>query len=899
MACVALKNEKELLNFNRCFLKATLFAFKRDTYDFAEVKYSAGQFTKFNQLIVLNQPPPYSSCSPNFGRFDCMQECFKRGFRLSEYFYNGNETGLVHLNQTKNESVRAHEASCFVQCQSLPCKLAYLSENEIDQTETAKAFRAQPVISRFDFSVQMTSLTCLIFGIVFSRLLHIATDLLNSKLRDRRKRRALFCLRVFIVCVCLLSCSYLFVRQMIGYHEKRTNPTRTETTRNLLRPETIHLVICLKTTYIFKELDCCKRFQNESMNMLQLEQATEGALNETIDSISLNYLGKKVAIPPSRVPKVMFASARDGYWFTNSHLSRCFQLEIQPLEPHYQTLLSISKLEIKFKHRYFQLFLLVKSGNLTENFNLESFHYIGGSTFLKRVERRSRLSGHCIDYETTYAQWGCTNRRNCIERCAQRSFFDLHHNVTNGTSEFGLVIHKEQFSEDEWAVAYLDTNSSAAEEFIESCKKQIPKGQEPCVNAAFETSVRVDQLDSKTRVIDLFYEEVTGVEEEPSLYKLLLDLLSIQSIFFGLTVLGLLTTTYKIVRTGLRARHRPKILLLIQLYCLVALIWHVSSTVDEILNGKLDFSQHFEILEHFPVPAIVLCLRYDHPEIVANRRLTGSYLEQLTSDLTAERIFKSITYMSKQNHWIELDPSNYSANADFEVESFFFLQKKCFSLQLKLTYDLSNLYLSSNDVLKLNFNWSSVDELSVMHFMAHLQKTMQFSKVLSVRFRTPDHHSYYNGKKYTNFHRFSYSISQDLLSIRSEDKFSVIKQLFKSPMSLFYDQDDSNDPNSYLFRLLRGFKEAHNKTTLNLPLEKDRFDLEIDETSFDSYFERFEQQRKPSVNTNFEREYPNLYLRRESRVHYFEQTAPDLSFNLIPFKKVGSLIIFMIFFCEN
>ena len=50
-------------------------------------------------------------------------------------------------------------------------------------------------------------------------------------------------------------------------------------------------------------------------------------------------------------------------------ISRCFQIEIYPHEPKYQSLLATSKLRIEFKHNYYKLYLISKE----ENFNSKSY----------------------------------------------------------------------------------------------------------------------------------------------------------------------------------------------------------------------------------------------------------------------------------------------------------------------------------------------------------------------------------------------------------------------------------------------------------------------------------------------------------------------------------------------
>ena len=87
-----------------------LFAFKESTFDWVKMRV----YEKFDQLIVLNMGPPYSDCVANFSRFHCLNGCVKKKFRLSEYFYDGNETGLIQLNTPGNRSIEENEKHCLM-----------------------------------------------------------------------------------------------------------------------------------------------------------------------------------------------------------------------------------------------------------------------------------------------------------------------------------------------------------------------------------------------------------------------------------------------------------------------------------------------------------------------------------------------------------------------------------------------------------------------------------------------------------------------------------------------------------------------------------------------------------------------------------------------------------------
>lgn len=663
--CAILFNQSELTQFYLLTSpQAVMFAYKADTLNWIRMnEYDQ----KFGQLIVLNKPYPYSNCAAKGERrFSCLHECFKRRFRLSEYFYFANDSGPIQLNHFgKNKTIRAQEDDCFEECSRSNCKLVYLYPNDSEEKGKVQTFRARPMLSKFDFNVQMAGLVCLIFNFFLSRLASIAIEFISSKLSNRRIRDCLFYLRLFVLFVLLLGCTCMFGCMILAYKERVTNATRKETTRNLLRPETIHLVVCVPVEF------CVPGNFEHSMTMLQLEKATDRLLNQTIDSIVLDYQDKPLKWVLT--PKVLFVKLGEP-----GSLQRCFQLEIDPIEPRYQMLLSISKLKVRFKDSAaHQLFLLAENENsILENFNLKSFHYSGSNTFRKRVEKRSRLSGNCIDYEQAYShlKLKCTTRQNCIEQCVQGALFSLYLNVTTGTDDFRLVIDRNQFSKSEWESAHLDAKRDAGEVTIARnwCMKKI-RDQKPCVGTLFEESVRINQPDENAVEMELYYEVVGSVEEEPDVYKLLLDILSVQSIFFGLTGFKLVKAIGEFMRTKLRLRDRTRILSQIQLLCLAGLAWHSYHILDRTINQSLIYSQHYEIAQVVEMPELIFCLAIPNVSTISKRPLTGNYLQELTSEMNAENIFKSIAYLDNKNQWIELKKFR---SCRFEMETFFFLFKK-------------------------------------------------------------------------------------------------------------------------------------------------------------------------------------------------------------------------------
>lgn len=95
------------------------------------------------------------------------------------------------------------------------------------------------------------------------------------------------------------------------------------------------------------------------------------------------------------------------------------------------------------------------------------------------------------------------------------------------------------------------------------------------------------------------------MEEQPSHFKLALDLLTVLSIFFGLNVFGLLKMVMILAEARWKAG-RNSVLKLVYLACVVGFGCH-SYQIISLVNGELTFAQHYEVAKSLRMPEIFLC----------------------------------------------------------------------------------------------------------------------------------------------------------------------------------------------------------------------------------------------------------------------------------------------------
>lgn len=172
-------------------------------------------------------------------------------------------------------------------------------------------YKANPILGRFDFAFQLVGLVCLILNVSFSRLLSITIEFLATK--NERKRRSLFYLKLFLLFIGLLYCAQLLSHMLYGYRVLTENPTRKETTKSLAEPENFHLIVCIPIEYILSEYGSDwyeYEYNYDPMSMLELEKATDQALNDTLDYIGLSYQDELIKIKWWVSPKVIFKTDR-------------------------------------------------------------------------------------------------------------------------------------------------------------------------------------------------------------------------------------------------------------------------------------------------------------------------------------------------------------------------------------------------------------------------------------------------------------------------------------------------------------------------------------------------------------------------------------------------------------
>ena len=484
--------------------------------------------------------------------------------------------------------------------------------------------------------------------------------------------------------------------------------------------------------------------------------------------------------------KILFTRISGSFYIFM--LTRCFQIETNPTEPKYQSLLATSELIVKFKIERFNLYLLLEE----ERFILESYQYDSSQSFSKVIKKRANwiMLRRCADYDKKYSD--CNSKQNCINRCVNKRFIETYKSYA-----IYSIVDKDYFTKDQWSNSLPNKNFSILNKIEQECLKEF---KDDCYEVKFEDDKTITPgFDSKIKQIPLYYNVISEIEEESSLYKLLMDVLTMQSVLFGQNIFELLLIIYCLLNTKYQLRNNKYYFYFIYLICLTGFIYNTFFIFDQVLHGDLIRFVYYEIENSIKMPGIIFCFDLNQTRINRNIKLTNNYLNESNKHISIKTVFKSITYLNKSNDWITLD-SNFR-NSELKLETIFFLDKKCFKIKQDIEYSRDQFHLLDNkEVLKVNFNYKY--ELSA-YFFTKIENKMQFSKPEKI-----------------NFGIWLYALNQEITELTVNDQFSWIK----SPSLLFDEDSYQNDVNKHLVKLMNKFEKNYNLRTLYLAIRKSKFE---------------------------------------------------------------------------
>lgn len=621
-------------------------------------------------------------------------------------------------------------------------------------------------------------------------------------------------------------------------------------------------------------------FDPLNLSMASLEALTRGTFNATIDEIYLEFLGTRYPVFWRWLPgQVLFHNV-------DHKLSRCERVYVKAEDPKFRSFLAASKLVTTYKHSAFALFLI--PGN--RKFHSKSYRYDRASKFVKAIHRNEQ----CTNYWKKF-RGECDSQAHCWESCIHNETVGRGRNIS---ADF--VIDKSTFSQEKWNSLFVDTfydkNDEVSRTILGRCNEKFPKPE--CTTVQFQTfgKFRVHPGRDEHLVKFSLYYDVFNFVGEPSRHRLWLELGNAANLLYDLNFLQLVTFVFLRLRIDLRANRLcslPFVLL-----SLVGFVYHLLFILEGIQSGQLLYSQYGEEPNVVEMPELFLCFDKINSssihEIPENYSLTGNYLEGLTTDTRVDTVFRQVSYLNGRGEWkaVNFSEGTFSSNQEklmnssysseysnhsefdrtkaddnenkFSIEPVYFFGKKCFKIRHQIDYRIGQFYFfdefadRTQPVLKIDFNRSFVSSNPVTFFTKPRDKLQDLSALVRLNYSRPNrshlvkqHPTAMTYENKFNVIKNFLSVSGDLLSDADEYLSKMRRRfakeqksnpiiLLKNALSIF-PTNHLDDVDMYLSRLRNNFRRDRNATTLHLLLERGDFDLPINDSAFQEYYERVQR----------------------------------------------------------
>ena len=412
------------------------------------------------------------------------------------------------------------------------------------------------------------------------------------------------------------------------------------------------------------------------------------------------------------------------------------------------------------------------------------------------------------------------------------------------------VIDKNHFTEDQWLISFPNENKTNYDLIKKECRKKFQT--KDCHKIKFKPNNKIDPIGDNKLVIDIYYDVFSTIEDETSLYKLLIDFVNIQSILFGQNVLKLLVMAYCFLNAKFKLYGSKYYLLLIYFICLSGFAYHVYFTFDQVLNGELIHFVYYTVKESIKQPETIFCFKLDKIEIDSDFKLTKNYLDEI-HNLRIKTVFNKIEYLNKSNDWIDLD-------LEVRIETIYLLDKKCFKIKQKIEYERSQFFVSENkEVLRVYFNRTFTHQKNKkIYFFTKTIDRMQISRMNELVFK--DKYNY-----------FRFNTSQQIIEYNYRDKFDFVK----NPSLLFNSEADLSSLND----LMNNFESNYNLRSSYLPFKNENSNIEINNGLFEQYCNQIQNidYSSPS-NSNIQKLFIINNLKKEDSG--FKNMNPDFTFEL-------------------
>lgn len=313
-------------------------------------------------------------------------------------------------------------------------------------------------------------------------------------------------------------------------------------------------------------------------------------------------------------------------------LARCFWIDIRLQETRYDLLLPTNSLLMNFRTEHWRVYLIDRDLPFTS-----AAQPVRGELYISKLVRehsaKSKKS-NCKNYPAD-PTLNCQTQKNCIDKCVTKRYLERH----SALPLFSIVDMEDLDSSD-----YRKQFSAIREPDIErQCSDLFPA--KDCTEVYFFENLKTSYAFQEKRItINLNFEKITVKEFKPSLLKVMLDIVNLESIFFSVSAADLLMCLFSCFKHLFKIKWREIYRFPILFACAVGFVLHNVSTFNGIINEPLVEDSAFEKLTNLKLPNSIFCFYFNDTQIDENRKLTQRYLDDHTRTLSYEKIFDFVWY---------------------------------------------------------------------------------------------------------------------------------------------------------------------------------------------------------------------------------------------------------------
>ena len=848
-------------------------------------------------------------------RYDCLNKCFK-DLKVKQSFYdsNGYETFGLNLimkedknqftQQINNDEIesddilafyginKSYASSCLTKCPENDCFWEtyntitipkyyyddYLSKEGKDKIDLQTIIYLA-YYSMNDFYAQLFGLIALFTGCTVVNLLTKIINWLIEKIQNKYRNQNCRYVEKYLkyinryikltfsksrLIIILISLIFVLVQSGLMINDFRFKSTHPNKTNSLTySSDPFSIVVCFPIELVWIASRKESNFKNfeilESNNFSEIELMTKSMLEENIDFIEINYGFYKINFNRTASKEVIF---KNSTFFNQSFLSRCYRIEFEIKEElKYKTILPLSTLKLEFNTLYWQVYLIEKNRPFTSNLiNFRGFFFVRKRS---KISLKTSKKSNCVDYSKKNNS-RCSNRKHCIDQCINKKIYEKYNSLT-----IHSVIDKDELKSN-FNLTQIKFNETKDLTIETDCINTFNRPD--CNDVLFEESLEYTcKLRYYYLPIKLNYENLEEKEFEQSSLKLFLNLVNLISIFFGLNAISILLIALSNLKRFLKLKWYKVFIILVIVVCSIMFLLNNIMVFQTIIEGDLIKNEYFTKLDKYNLPNSIYCFKYNNSKIDKNTKITGEHLNQLTSDLTFKNVFKKIAFFNKTHYQLlnidELNTttnSNFYSNSEISIAHFYYLNLKCFEINLKISFKEEDFYFTDSKlVLDAHLNADIYRQHPFAYFLYRENESKQIGGSHLYQIGKPPEESDY---------KYNYEIEFQLIKIKREDKFEFLK----NPVSFFFETTAINDATNYLETMKQKYKNKYGLASRDTLL--DDFKFEIDDLLFKQLYLQIQNltDHNGLTSLNFEQSVYNMYTQKAIT----ELSYPDFTFSL-------------------